>query len=121
MTRDEAFWLGSMTHGFDHLTAPPEFARVCQGGSLIACHPYGLDKKPIRVAIDVARDADHFLFKKADDTHSRWNAMMQLPADFQQDRSDRMGWIPEVLRELDAIYADKREFGTFLFVCRTLP
>lgn len=122
MARNEAFWRGLMTPGFDHLTAPDEFNRICgSNGGLKTCHPSGPDLKPVWVKFDLRLDCDHYLFKSEGDTHGRAYAMQRRPEDFQQERADRMGWIPEVLCSPEAIYADKQEEGTFVYVCKTLP
>jgi len=114
-------WIARMTLGLDHLSAIAEFQTVVQRGSLPAQNPRGSHLKPIHVAFDLTIDADHILFKAPGDTHGRQNKGQRLPQDFQQARADRLGWIPHVLLNPDAIYADLKAFGDFAYVCNTLP
>ena len=120
MRRDEGYWKGLMTLGLDCITGPARFVELCGGRNVLACSPYGWDNKPVRVSFNLNLDGDHYLFKSERDTRGRSHAMERRPEDFQQSRADRLGWIPEVLRRPDAVYADKQQLGTFLYVCRTL-
>lgn len=111
-----------MTTGLTHLTAMAAFRSIVQGGSLPSQNPRGAHMKPIRVAFDVSDvgDGDHILFKSASDTHGRAFKGQHRPEDFQQDRADRLGWIPHVLMEPDAIYSDTKAYNDLAYVYSTL-
>lgn len=118
---DAEVWTSRMSLGLSFQTAPLEFSRIVGMGDLPACNPRGPNLKSIRVAFDLARDADHVLFKSPGDTHGRKNAMQGRAEDFLQDRADRLGWLPFVLSQPDAVYADKAKRGDYVYVCQTLP
>ncbi len=86
-----------------------------------AFHPRSPSTRPVGVTFDVARDADHVLYKGPEDTHGRAAPMSKLPEDFQADRAARVRWIAEVPARPDAIYASKREPARFAYLCRTVP
>ncbi len=111
-------WESRMTKGLTPLTAMAAFRAITKG-SLEAKNPNGTNKS-IRVAFNLEDDGDHTLFKSDTDTHGREFKGQQRPHDFMQDRADRLGWIPHVLLEPDAIYLDNRNYNNLVYVCSTL-
>ncbi len=119
VARDEAFWRGLMLVGVDPAAAEAAFRSLAQSRPK-AMHPKGRPSKPVPIVFDVARDADHILYKADADTHGRLAPMSKRPQDFQSERAERVPWIAEVLALPDAIYSDKREPERFTYLCWTL-
>ncbi len=82
--RNEAFWLGLMLQGVDPIMAEEAF-RLMALARPKAMHPKGPPSKPVPVVFDVARDADHILYKADADTHGRQAPMSKRPQDFQSE------------------------------------
>lgn len=102
MNRDEAFWRGLMLPEVHPVAAESAFQLIAAAMPK-ALHPKGPPNKPVPVVFNVARDADHILYKAEGDTHGRQSAMSKRPEEFQADRAGRVNWIVEVLADPEAV------------------
>lgn len=91
------------------------FIQMYSSGS-VASNKQGPDFKPYRIHFNIEPDADHYLYKAADDTHGRKYAMQKRPQDFQPDRAARLHWIGLALSHPHAIYRELRRQDYHFYV-----